>query len=230
MQRKVLALDLTKHARLGRHTSTFGVAILLVATIAVPGTRAMAGTPGTSAIALTCNKATQHVGPFDVVCGGSGSRFVQITASATSCSSASGAPSSCAFRFWVKRRGSMGWDAISFLGGGVTQSRPVSTKIGTGSGGTTGSTTTTSSTGDAGAGGTRASGASPTTTAPAPPAISAAFQEISWTCALLAPRLVARVVTLVVTTGVGHALRNPTYGVVDSKNIADGAAQQVAVE
>ncbi len=124
----------------------------------------------------------------------------------------------------------MGWDAISFLGGGVTQSRPVSTKIGTGSGGTTGSMTTTSSTGDAGAGGTRASGASPTTTAPAPPAISAAFQEISWTCALLAPRLVARVVTLVVTTGVGHALRNPTYGVVDSKNIADGAAQQVAVE
>ncbi|MGC8499397.1 MAG: hypothetical protein ACP5OV_07890 [Acidimicrobiales bacterium] len=221
-------MDLAKYARRGWSASAFVGAMLLAAVIAVPGSRAMAGTPGTPAVALTCSGATQHVGPFDVVCGGSGSRFVQVTAAAVSCQSAGGALSSCGFRYWIKRRGTRGWDTISFAGGSVSQVGLVSAKGGTGSGGST-TTTTTSSTGGTGSGGTSGSaGPSTTTTVPTPGAPRLVFRQISWTSRIRVPGPATRVVTIVVTTGVGYALTSPSYGVQDSKNIADGAAQQVA--
>ena len=231
MPQLIEMVNLTKRARRGRLASLLGVAGLLMTAIVVPYSNAGAQTPGSQSIAVTCNAVARHVGFFDIFCDGSASGFVQVTASTTSCVSASGSQGSCELRFWVTRRGAMASDAISFIGGGVLQAGPMSATTGAGSGGTTGSSTTTTSTGAAGStGATGSSGVSSgtTTTVSAPATFN--FRKIFWNYSVRVPGKSTRVLTVVVTAGAGHALRNPTFGVQDSKNIADGAAQQVAVE
>ncbi len=231
MGRGVGTVDLTKYSRSGRFAASLGVAILLATAVVAPYSRALAGTSGTPLVEVTCNAAVTHVGPFDLVCRGSASGFVQVTASTTACALAGSAQSSCELRFWVKGRGATPSEVISFIGGGVSQEGPMSATTSTGSGGTTGPTSTTSSTGAAGsAGATGSSATSITGASPVSETPTLVFHQITWTYSIHVPGHVTRVLTLRVGVQHGHALSDPTFGVQDSKNIADGAAQQVAVE
>lgn len=229
MSRITEKLNLAKRARPGRLVSLLGVAVLFVTAIVVPYSSAGAGSPDRPIIVVTCNAGSRPVGPFDVACAGSASGFVQVTASTTTCGSASGSQSSCELRYWAKSRGATLSDAISFIGGGVLQAGPISATTGVGSGGTTGSSTTSSgAAGSTGAAGSAGVSSVTTNTVSAP--VNFMYRKIIWTYSVRVPGKNTRVLTVVVTTGAAHALTNPTFGVQDSKNIADGAAQQVAVE
>lgn len=230
MSRITEKLNLAKRARPGRLVSLLGVAVLFVTAIVVPYSSAGAGSPDRPIIVVTCNAGSRPVGPFDVACAGSASGFVQVTASTTTCGSASGSQSSCELRYWAKSRGATLSDAISFIGGGVLQAGPISATTGGGSGGTTGSSTTTSSGAAGSTGAAGSSGVSSVTTNTVSAPVNFMYRKITWTYSVRVPGKNTRVLTVVVTTVTGHALENPTFGVQDSKNIADGAAQQVAVE
>ena len=234
MRRSFTPLDSSKRARVRSLISALTAALSLVAVMVLPSSSTLASAASASRVAITCNAKRPHtVGTFVVSCGGSGGGLVSVTASVSSCASSVGASRTCdqfniTARFHVEIQGiNASTYHDTFSGGTLTQLAPVKPTGSTGITGTTAPTGTTGAAGAAGAAGTTTTAASST---PPRESISFNFSKIEWSYTIQVPGKSSKVLEITVTPIAKHGLFDPSLGIQDSKNIADGAAKGQAVD
>lgn len=182
-----------------------------------------------------CNSSVPvTAGNFLITCSGTGAALVSVTVTTTSCASSSGPIAGCEIFIQVikstRNNIAREW---SNEGAMILQSQPLTLKSPPGANttstvGTTGSGATSGSTGAAG---TTGSGTTTSTaTSSEPPKETVAFRFVDMRYIFVNSHGATRVFTVTLRPTVGHALSDPSVGIQDTKNVADGAAKSQAVE
>lgn len=176
-------------------------------------------------------------GNFLITCSGTGAALVSVTVTTASCASSSGPIAGCEISFQVIK--SMRTNIAREWrneGAVILQSQPLTLKSQPGANttstvGTTGSGATSGSTGAAGTTGTGTTTSTATTSAPPlKESVSLNWGRMEMRYIFVNSHGATRVFTVTLRPTVGHALSDPSVGIIDSKNVADGAAKSQPVE
>ncbi len=213
-------------ARRGRPPAHRGARVAFVAvavTVGVitvsSGARARAAT-ATPAATVACGTSKGiDVGGVVVTCTGSASPLVAVVVTG-GCPTSSALPPACPpLAYAIRPHGGMTAGGgthgfgVAVVGGTITQQGPLTPSVGSSGSGSSGS-------GLSGSGG------------PGPVTVTGpvSYQRIVWTFDLGGPGVATRTLELTYSVGAHRGLGDPSLGIQDSKNIADGAAKSQAVE
>jgi hypothetical protein len=234
----------TRRSRGPAHRVRLGLAALLVVGVVslTNYSSARAGTVTGTPISVDglehsheCNSSVPvTAGNFLITCSGTGAALVSVMVTTTSCASSSGPIAGCEISFQVIKstRANIARE-WSNEGAMILQSQPLTVKSPpvtntTSTIGTTGSGAASGSTGAAGSGTTTS-----TATSSEPPlkeSVSLNWGRMEMRYIFVNSHGATRVFTVTLRPTVGHALSDPSVGIQDAKNVADGAAKSQAVE
>ena len=175
-------------------------------------------------------------GNFLITCSGTGAALVSVTVTTASCASSSGPIAGCEISFQVIK--SMRTNIAREWrneGAVILQSQPLTLKSQPGANttstvGTTGSGATSGSTGAAGTTGTGTTTSTATSSDPNRKIVTYSWDFLEMRYIFVNSHGATRVFTVTLRPTVGHALSDPSVGIIDSKNVADGAAKSQPVE
>lgn len=236
----------TRRSKGPAHRVRLGLAALLVVGVAslTNDSSARAGTVTGTPIFVDglehsheCNSSVPvTAGNFLITCSGTGAALVSVKVTTTSCASSSGPIAGCEISFQVikstRTNIAREW---SNEGAMILQSQPLTVKSPPGANttstvGTTGSGATSGSTGAAGTTGSGTTTSTAISSEPPLEEVSLNFRTIEMRYIFVNSHGATRVFTVTLRPTVGHALSDPSVGIQDTKNVADGAAKSQPVE